>query len=420
MDGGMTEVGNFIEKLNTDLYEVTEGESCAREDISKLSTERFIRKYLLQQRPVVLTGIDIPLEPNNLLEVLKSNKDELVGIKIGLSQAFEGIDNLSNWPNHEDPIPERVYHQLESPDRVVVRAAHVDMKIGEFLELLTLHCSGGPGRADSNERRFSDPFHFSRESNITAAAYLEYFDLSTTPERLKRRLVDPLEQVLSTIGFPLLGAKPYLWMGDGNTIGVLHFDPYDNVLFQLEGSKTFHLMDPQHNERMYEGHIREAQVGVSKGWRQGGVGMSCPRPFRSHLVESTSMVHSPLRLQHWREDVQKYPLAADLSPPLACTVQAGEALYVPSFWWHEVVSSPGDHNVPYPNPESPGRTNLNVAVNYWFSKPLFEKEFPCSSCKKRFNAEEYIDLLDGYLTSMKEESKENKEDAEQCARIENG
>ncbi len=26
---------------------------------------------------------------------------------------------------------------------------------------------------------------------------------------------------------------PYLWLGDGNTVGKLHFDPFDNLLLQV-------------------------------------------------------------------------------------------------------------------------------------------------------------------------------------------
>ena len=33
-----------------------------------------------------------------------------------------------------------------------------------------------------------------------------------------------------------LQGRPYLWLGDGQSVGKLHFDPYDNILVQLEVS----------------------------------------------------------------------------------------------------------------------------------------------------------------------------------------
>jgi hypothetical protein len=41
-----------------------------------------------------------------------------------------------------------------------------------------------------------------------------------------------------------LSAIFFLRLGDGNTVGKLHFDPFDNILVQLVGEKSFRLADP--------------------------------------------------------------------------------------------------------------------------------------------------------------------------------
>jgi hypothetical protein len=70
---------------------------------------------------------------------------------------------------------------------------------------------------------------------------------------------NPLPGVLQSV---LLQGKAHLWLGDGRTVGKLHFDPFDNILVQLAGAKTFRLTDPGRNERLLEGHMREAELEV--------------------------------------------------------------------------------------------------------------------------------------------------------------
>ena len=65
---------------------------------------------------------------------------------------------------------------------------------------------------------------------------------------------------------------------------------------------------------------------------------------------------------------------------LECTVERGDVLYLPSFWWHEVQSSPDEFG-------------KNIAVNFWYH-PVFDKEFPCANCSLHYNYESYASLLD--------------------------
>lgn len=61
-------------------------------------------------------------------------------------------------------------------------------------------------------------------------------------------------------------------------------------MFMVEGSKRFILMDPNRNDRFYEGHIREGILSYDR----------YTHTFtKEELMESTSMVHSPINIMQW-------------------------------------------------------------------------------------------------------------------------
>lgn len=120
------------------------------------------------------------------------------------------------------------------------------------------------------------------------------------------------------------------------------------------------LFDPHNNHQMYEGHIPEANLSYNQ---------TSNTFHRHHLLESTSMVMSPVDIL--KPDYSRFPLFGD-TYPLNCTLEEGDVLYLPSFWWHEVQSFP---NV------TAGR---NLAINFWYD-PFLIREFPCAECKLDVN-----------------------------------
>ena len=64
-------------------------------------------------------------------------------------------------------------------------------------------------------------------------------------------------------------------------------------------------------------------------------------------------------------DLVRFPRFAR-ARALTCEIRAGDILYLPSFWWHEVRSKPDPHH-------------RNIAVNYWYT-PFYTTEFPCATC----------------------------------------
>ena len=165
---------------------------------------------------------------------------------------------------------------------------------------------------------------------------------------------------LSTDGEPgelaiadwLLPRKHLLWMGGGGTVGATHYDPYENLMAVLAGSKTFHLASPD------DGLKIGAFTLMAEGTFELRAG-TADRP--ATLGRSAAKVTQATSLHHYASAVLSRPAQQQPTLPrmaeatvFSCTAQAGEVLYVPSYWWHEVHSSPGAADRP------------SIGIN-WFS-----------------------------------------------------
>ena len=158
------------------------------------------------------------------------------------------------------------------------------------------------------------------------------------------------------------------------TLGKLHFDPFDNFLCQVAGEKQLIIFDPAQSSELYEGHIPEAQFDFD---------FETSKFSKKSLLESTSMVMSPVNIRN--PDYSAFPLYSN-AVASQCVIQAGDCLYLPAFWWHEVQSKPDAHS-------------KNIAVNYWF-EPFITKEFPCPTCPREVNPE-YHHLLKTFSQAAK-------------------
>jgi jumonji domain-containing protein 7 len=251
--------------------------------------------------------------------------EKTVHVKMSPNGDFEGCDDVNNWEQKEEfYIPEQVKQRLRFQDLIMVRPASLELKFEEMLDQFT--------------------------KRLNYSLYMEYTSLAHFPELAQD--ISPIELADEL----LIPKVTNIWIGDGKTTGKLHFDEYDNFLVQVSGSKEILLFDPHHNENLYEGHIVEAQLSYDPASEQ----------FLKHtLLDSTSMVMSPVDISN--PNLDRFPRFQHTNS-LECTIRPGDVLYLPSFWWHEVVSSP--------DPDS----SRNIAVNYWYD-PVLTKEFPCDTCK---------------------------------------
>lgn len=99
---------------------------------------------------------------------------------------------------------------------------------------------------------------------------------------------------------------PHLWFGTEGNLSPLHYDMANNLFGQLQGRKRFLLFHPDDSDRVYP---RDARA------RHHNLGQADPE----------------------RPDLDRHPLFAE-ARPWTCEVGAGDLLFLPAFWWHQVRS----------------------------------------------------------------------------------
>ena len=114
-----------------------------------------------------------------------------------------------------------------------------------------------------------------------------------------------------------------VWIGNSNRVAA-HWDLPDNIACVLAGRRRFTLFPPDQIENLYVGPIDFTPAGQ-----------------QISLVD----FHKP--------DLQRFPrFSAALERAIVVDMMPGDALFVPSMWWHHV--------------ESFG--SMNVLLNYWWRK----------------------------------------------------
>jgi Cupin-like domain len=122
---------------------------------------------------------------------------------------------------------------------------------------------------------------------------------------------------------PLLAPEtmPRIWLGTAANVSS-HYDTFDNLACVIAGSRRFTLYPPGLISRLYVGPIDHTMAGPPVS-----------------LAASSS------------QDDQRFPLFRDVRDQAwVCELAAGDALYLPKLWWHQV--------------ESTGM--FNGLVNYWW------------------------------------------------------
>ena len=113
---------------------------------------------------------------------------------------------------------------------------------------------------------------------------------------------------------------PRIWIGNDAVVSA-HYDDSENIACVVSGKRTFTLFPPAQIENLYVG----------------------PMDFTPAAAQ--------LSLVDFNEpDFEKYPkFQQALENALVAELEAGDAIYIPTLWWHHVQAKGG----------------VNVLVNYW-------------------------------------------------------
>ena len=138
-----------------------------------------------------------------------------------------------------------------------------------------------------------------------------------------------------------------LWLGAGGQRSALHRDFSENVHAVLQGVKRFVLFAPNESRRLHPRPEPSNRLGHASALPDGA------RTCSAHLQEGGGAGGSSCAAEFAR-----FPEAR--ARALACTVSAGEMLYLPSAWWHEVDS------VAAPGGGGDGGGGRSLSLNWWF------------------------------------------------------
>ncbi len=146
-------------------------------------------------------------------------------------------------------------------------------------------------------------------------------------------VADNFNGLLAELSNPLLAPapKPFIWLGNRVTVPA-HFDEASNIAVVAAGKRRFTLFPPEQVANLYIGPLDLTPAG-----------------------QPISMVN----LQ--QPDLQTHPLYAEAyQAGLSVELEAGDAIYIPSPWWHSVTSL----------------SDFNVLVNYWWSNAYVASALP--------------------------------------------
>jgi hypothetical protein len=166
-----------------------------------------------------------------------------------------------------------------------------------------------------------------RGVTFSTVRFADYIDRVTNGERLEAYLATPLDTWLPELKAdmpppsycrhaPWHNAR--LWLSAAGTSVPLHRDVAENVFVQLEGRKRFFLYPPAAAPWLY------------------------PHRFRSALPNYG-------RFDPETPDYERFPLSRAVRP-LEVVLGPGDAIYIPSRWWHQVRS-----------------LEVSLSVAYWFA-----------------------------------------------------
>ncbi|KAF6823299.1 JmjC domain-containing protein [Colletotrichum musicola] len=170
-------------------------------------------------------------------------------------------------------------------------------------------------------------FNRLRERNVRQL-YIAQAQLPDLPQQLQDDL--PVPRIVREAGKGDI-YNSSIWLGLEPTYTPLHRDPNPNLFCQLLGHKVVRLLPPSSGDHLYRRVQMQIRESGNSRIRTSGM-----MEGRERVVMNTAV---------WGAEIPEDIIEARLSP--------GDALYIPTGWWHSVKS--GHHD-----------GQLNASVNWWF------------------------------------------------------
>ncbi|XP_050692234.1 bifunctional peptidase and (3S)-lysyl hydroxylase Jmjd7-like [Eriocheir sinensis] len=286
-------------------------EGRVKEALLRLSTEA--QELYLNSRVPVLAAAPLPLP--FFREWVAANKPVVVQ---GVTKRWPA---LTRWTH--DYLRDRLGHKevsvavtpngyADAPcDGFFVMPEERTMKFGQFLDIME-NPESQPGvfYIQKQNSNFTEEFS---EILGDAATEVPWFSeaLGKTPDAVN------------------------FWMGDGRAVTSMHKDHYENIYCVISGYKDFILLPPS------DAPWVPYRLYPPAAYRETHPGTFTIEP--THGEEVPWVCIDPVT-----PDLATYPQYGHASP-VHCRVHAGEALYLPSLWYHHVRQSHGC-----------------LAVNFWY------------------------------------------------------
>lgn len=192
------------------------------------------------------------------------------------------------------------------------------------------------GRSDDGVHRL-DPKKGVPKGGVFPMAFNEYIKKITSDENeaktlylqqawiqdLMPSLHEDIDIIIKTFNNATF-SYPQLWVGTSHSLVPLHFDQPNNFLVQIYGEKHLLLFPPKQSKYLYM------------------------QPFYSRIVH-TSQIDTYIDKSN--PNVSKFPKLQE-AEFIEVVLKAGDLLYIPPYWWHQVQG-----------------LSLNISVTYrWESR----------------------------------------------------
>jgi jumonji domain-containing protein 7 len=254
--------------------------------------------------------------------------------------------------------------EISDDEFILVRPAETEFTFNEFVHLLTNYSNPYPGSTFYLQKHSIYSWENTKLPNDLRPAlfdedYLQLHHTTTENKVVKQKRNKKGNKNKNKKGSNrvdveydfarFLYLQHYLmWMGKGFARGNIHYDANENLHAVIRGSKTFILFHPHKNMYEKEAYYRTAHFlyDYDKDMNEGKF-WSLPVTVTNHDYQP----FSPVNISD--PNKEKHPLFNNIGR-LECRVDEGDVIYIPSNWWHEVIS------------EGSGDDNIFVGINMFF------------------------------------------------------